>query len=89
MTLLDFIRREIVLVCPNIKYDDSDIKCIKSHSGMNKLWILNLPMSMFSAVLQDGTFQSFQKSERDLETNFVSDATKIIVCADSREELGY
>ena len=38
-------------------------------------------------MLQDGTFPSFQKSERDIKTNFVSDATKVILCADSREEL--
>ena len=52
MTMLDFIRREIVNVCPNIKYDDSDIKSIKSHSGMNKLRIANFPMSMFFESIQ-------------------------------------
>lgn len=62
LTLANFIRREIVIHHPSIKYNDSDIKSIKSGSGSNKTRILQYPASSCIESI---------KNESPLELNIV------------------
>ena len=55
LTLANFIRREIVNHRPSIKYNDYDIKSIKSGSGSNKTRILQYPASSCIESIQNET----------------------------------
>ena len=56
MTLADYIRTEVVNYRPSETYADTDIKAVKSASGMNATRILTHPVSMYlNAVQKDAS----------------------------------
>ena len=52
ITLAAFIRGEIINYHPETVYADTDIKYVKSFSGMNHSRILSFPMTMFISSIQ-------------------------------------